>query len=41
MGVCLKCKLDPCQCGSDEDYDAASQDASEEPTIRGDKPPEE
>jgi hypothetical protein len=20
MGVCLKCKLDPCQCGADDDY---------------------
>ena len=41
MGVCLKCKLDPCQCGADEDNDAASQDISEKPTIRLDRPPEE
>jgi hypothetical protein len=41
MGVCLKCKLDPCQCDALEDIDIAQQDPSEEPTISAERAREE
>ena len=29
MGICLKCKLDPCQCGADEDMESARSRSDE------------
>jgi len=29
MGVCLKCKLDPCQCGADDDMESSPERSDE------------
>lgn len=41
MGVCLKCKLDPCQCDALEDIGMAQQDASEESAMSAEQANEE
>jgi hypothetical protein len=41
MGVCLKCKLDPCQCDALEDIGMAQQDASEDPPMSAEQANEE